>query len=272
MRYRLVVTDLDGTLLNENGQASPRVRACLAELDRRGVIVVPSTARPPRALRALYESLGLRGPVICYNGAMAFQPGRPTPFFHHGLPRDVALAVLEAVWAASPGLHVGLELQDHWHVSSWTERLQRLVDEHRIEPPRVSDLQAVTLGTEREISKLYLTVAPEVRAAVTAELARRGVLEQISVTSSGSGFVEFMAAGVNKGAALRALAAILGIPRKQTVALGDEENDIPALQAAGLGLAMGNATDAVKAAAGAIVGTNTADGWADAVERFVLAG
>jgi hydroxymethylpyrimidine pyrophosphatase-like HAD family hydrolase len=128
---------------------------------------------------------------------------------------------------------------------------------------------AVTV-TGRGISKLYFVVPPEVRAAAEQRFAAAGLA--ITVTSSGSegeglSFVEVHAPGASKGAALRALSATLRIPREATMALGDEENDLSALAAAGLGIAMGNASDRVKAAAGAVTGPNTADGWAEAVER-----
>lgn len=84
--------------------------------------------------------------------------------------------------------------------------------------------------------------------------------------------MEMLAQDVNKGAALRALAAaVLRVPMECTQALGDEENDIPALQAAGLGIAMGNASDHTKRLAGAVTGPNSADGWDEAVEKHVLA-
>lgn len=273
MPTRLIVTDIDGTLLNRQGEVTPRVRAALTELERRGVAVVLSTARPPRTLRKLYAELGLRTPLVAYNGAMGYDMEAGQVLFHHALARLAAQAVHRVVAEIAPDLSMGLELADQWHVNRIDPPLAARIEAGIVEvAPSVSDLGEVLATTPREISKLYFWAPLEVRAEMEARLRQMGLDREVSVTSSYPGFVEVMAAGVNKGAALRALAAIMGIPADQVLALGDEENDIPALQAAGLGIAMGNASELVKAAAGAVVGANTEDGWAEAVERFVLAG
>lgn len=110
----------------------------------------------------------------------------------------------------------------------------------------------------------------EARPAVEAALAKAGLAQHLYVTSAG-GIVDMVANGVNKGAALRALVAILGVPMEQTLALGDDENDIPLLQAAGLGVAMGNARDEIKAVADVVTRSNGEDGWAAAIEQYILA-
>lgn len=273
MAIRLIVTDIDGTLLNRQGEVTPRVRAALAELERRGVAVVLSTARPPRTLLKLYADLSLRTPLIAYNGAMGYDMEAGRVLFHHALARPVAQTVFRVVTEIAPDLSIGLELADEWHVNRIDPQLAARIAAGIVEvAPTVSDLGEVLAATPREISKLYFWAPAEVRAEMESRLEQMGLDHQVSVTSSYPGFVEVMAAGVNKGAALRAMAAIMGVPADQVLALGDEENDIPALLAAGIGVAMGNASEQVKAAAGAIVGANTEDGWAEAVERYVLAG
>lgn len=271
MRYRLIATDIDGTLLNEHHEVTPRARGAIAELQRRGALVVLSTARPPRAVTPLYRELALSGPVIAYNGAMAYDPGRKTALFHHPIPKPLALQVLETIRTLAPELNVGLELADEWHVDRIDERLDASLRAGRIAiPPLTGNLEAKIASTPRGVSKIYFIAPPEVRAAAESRFATAGLAASLAITSSGSAFVEILAAGVSKGAALQSLASALGIPREQTLALGDEENDVPALQAAGLGIAMGNAPAAVKAAAGAIAGPNTMEGWAEAIRDYVL--
>lgn len=266
--FRLIATDIDGTLLTDGRLVTPRTRAVLDELGRRGVRVVLSTARPPREIGALYEDLGLSDPVIAYNGALVYDPRGEAVLMHHPMPTATALAALAAIRAAAAGLNVGLEMADAWHVDRIDERLRRLLDAGIFRgAPMTGDLEGA-IATGRGVSKLYFAATDPVRAAVEEVLGSlRGA---VGLTSSASGFVEVHAAGVSKGAALRALAATLGIPMHETLALGDQENDIPALRVAGLGVAMGHAPAPVKAAAGAVTGTNADDGWAEAVERYVL--
>ncbi|HWI63455.1 MAG TPA: Cof-type HAD-IIB family hydrolase [Symbiobacteriaceae bacterium] len=265
MPYRLIATDIDGTLLDDQLAVTPRVRQVLARLKDRGITLVLTTARPPRSLRRVYDDLGMGGPVIAYNGALVYDPAHNRPLLHHPIERADALAIVRAIRKVGPDLNLGLELMDEWHVDRVDERLQWILETNRIAPPIIGDVAKAIEMTDRGVSKIYFLAPPHVRAAVAAELPAG-----VTVTSSGADFVEIHAAGVDKGAALRALAAILGVPREATLALGDGENDIPLLQAAGLGVAMGNAAEAVRRAAGAVTGPNTADGWAEAIERYVF--
>lgn len=276
MRYRLIATDIDGTLLNDRHEVTPRAGAAIAEFQRRGGMVVLSTARPPRATLWLHTELGLSGPLITYNGALVYDPVRKVPLLHHPLEKEMALRALAEIRALDGSIVVGAELEDEWHIDRIDERLRDRLAAGRIrEMPIEGDVALALAHTCRGISKLYFVVPPDVRLAAEQRFAAAGL--DIAVTSSGSegnglSFVEVQAPGVSKGAALRALAATLGIPREATIALGDEENDVSALAAAGLGIAMGNASERVKAVAGVVTGCHSDDGWAEAVERHALAG
>lgn len=273
MGYRLVMTDIDGTMLNEKGQATERVRATLAELERRGIPVVLVTARPPRRVFDLYRELGLKGPVVAYNGAIAFEPDNGRVLFAHTMPKPLALKVVAAMRAAAPEANLGLELEDEWRVDRHEPRFQELWERGLITDfPLFGQLEEVLATTDRQVNKCYLFASPEQRAALEANLEAAGVRGEVYVTSSSTNLVEILPGGVNKGSALRALAAILGVPREQTLYLGDEEADMPALQEAGLGIAMGNAPDRVKAVAGALTLSNAEEGWAEAIAAHVLAG
>lgn len=204
-----------------------------------------------------------------------YDPTGKVPSIHRALDNALALRVLSEIRALDPHINVGAELADEWHIDRIDQRLRDLQAMGRIVAlPIEGQVDHAVAMTTRGISKLYFMVPPSVRAAAEQRFAAAGLA--ITVTSSGSAgeglsSVEIHAPGVSKGAALLALSATLGIPRAATIALGDEENDLSALAAAGLGIAMGNASERVKAAAGAVTGPHTADGWAEAVERHALA-
>jgi len=116
LRYRLIATDIDGTLLNERHELTPRTRAAVRELQRRNISIVLTTARPARSVRALYHELELSGPFIAYNGALVFDPRRAETLIHRPISTEIATRLLACVRAVSPTLTIGLETPNGWYL------------------------------------------------------------------------------------------------------------------------------------------------------------
>jgi Cof subfamily protein (haloacid dehalogenase superfamily) len=271
-RFRLVATDLDGTLLNDAKEVSPRNRATLARLLEHDISVVLCTGRPPRGARAIYDSLGLSTPLITYNGAVVYDAERNAPILHQPILPELAKRVLMAVRETDPDLNVGLEMADEWHLDYLDERITEHLRKTGAKWPILGDLETAVLRTSPGVSKIYFVSENEKRLRLDQILAAQGLRELVTLTSSGEGFIEVTAAGVNKGSALTRLAEMMGIGLEEIVAIGDEENDIPALQVCGFGIAMGTAREHVRQAASVVTGDCNHDGWAEAIEKYVLAG
>jgi Cof subfamily protein (haloacid dehalogenase superfamily) len=271
MRYRLLAIDVDGTLLDSAHQLRPRVADAVRAVAATGAIVALATGKQFRSIRPLLAELGLSGPQICLNGAVVTESERGAPIAFTPLADAAHRAVIEAVRAArriAPDALISQFALDTIYVGAAQARSPQIgvFEEYGEQRPTlVPDL----LETPLPLAAKILVAArvdqiPSLRAAVSPELADR-----VYITTTMPEFLEFFAFGVDKGRALATLGERLGIPREATIAIGDGENDIPLLRAAGLAVAMGNARPATLAAADRVIGSNDDDGLAIFLEELL---
>lgn len=270
---RLVALDLDGTLFTDQKTITPRTLAALAEALRRGVTVAPATGRPATGLPdALLALPGLRY-ALTSNGARVWDLAQNAPvaeFLMQKAQAEAALRVLEGYDCVTDLFVQGRRMS----IASQLARMERIISPAML---------AYMRSTRTEVEDIYAYLAaspalPEKVSVVFAQNAQRAEAWQrleglglgLVLSSSLDKNLEINAPGVTKGRGLLALARHLGLAKHQLMACGDSGNDLAMLEAAGLGVAMGNAEPAVKAAAGYITASNEEDGVALAVERFVL--
>lgn len=263
---RLIALDLDGTLLGPDNSISPRARAALAAARERGVHVVLATGRMHRSARPIALDLGLAGaPLISYNGACI----RPVPdgpaLYERPLP--VALARAIAAYAEEKGYYIQAYVDEELCVPELNAAARAYMARAGV-PARV--VGPIGGWLTRPSTKLLIVAEPEAIRSVQAELAAR-FAGQVDVYHSAESYVEVVAAGVSKAAALAAACARLGLGPGQVLAAGDSGNDVPMLAWAGTGVAMPTAAPAVRAAADYVPAAPYGDGVAEAIERFVLA-
>lgn len=268
---RLIAVDLDGTVLNDRKQLTPRTAAALTEAAARGVEIVPATGRTAAGLPA--ELLALPGVhyAITSNGArmMDLASGRAVRELY--LARETALAAFDILARYDcvtdlfqDGRGYTTEANRAASYRFVPDNLRDYVLNTRTVLP---DLRAFIASQERGIEKLTIFFLDEdERRRAWAEVAALGV----DVVSSLPLNMEINAAGVDKGAGLLALAEQLDLPASALMACGDGGNDTAMVAAAGLGVAMANAFPEVKAAARYVTASNNEDGVARAVETFVL--
>jgi Cof subfamily protein (haloacid dehalogenase superfamily) len=263
MTTRMLASDLDGTLLGSDDEPSPRTLAALRAAEEAGWIVVLATGRPARFVDPAVASLGVHGIAVCNNGATVYDPVERRIVREVELTRAIALEVVDRLRGVEPDLIFaadwGLELaaEQAWiDTTPWPVPADTLIG-----PPE----EFIT----GPIAKL-LANHPTIPSDELAHRTRGLLHDLIEVTSStGSGVIEMTARGVSKGSALARVAADLGIGPEAVVAFGDMPNDTEMLRWAGLGVAMGNAHPAVKAAADEVTATNDEDGVALVVERLL---
>jgi hydroxymethylpyrimidine pyrophosphatase-like HAD family hydrolase len=272
-RPRLIVADIDGTILGrDHREVSPRVRAAIGAAVAAGVPVALSTGRPMTSLTLIAEPLGLAGPHVAFDGALVSALGGP-PSFRVPLALAAARALVEAARAVE--LCVELYTADAHFIDRAREESfvhARLIG---VWPTIRSLDDLLDSAAEGDVIKGQVLGEGEpgrekIRAIESMNLPLRfgwakpppgmGDLDYVNVTDL----------SVSKGAALVELARAYGLGPADVMAIGDGPNDAPLLREAGVAIAMGNANAALKELADAVVASVDEDGFAEAVERYVL--
>ncbi len=260
-RFRLVATDLDGTLLRGDGTISPRTHAILREIRERGIALALVTARPPRVVRAIAAQVDVTGLAICCNGALVYDLDGAAIVWHAPLAPEVARCVVAALRAVAPGVCFAVERGLHSFCEpAWLTLSPTLQEDVTAQG------DALALCAE-PVTKL-LVQHPDYPLEHLLTLTRSAGGDAITVTCSGAPFVEVSATGVHKAAALADLCGAMRIPPAAVVAFGDMPNDLPMLRWAGRGVAVANAHPEVLQAASAVTASNEQDGVADELARL----
>ena len=266
---KLIAVDLDGTVLGHDQVATPRVLAALRAAVARGVRITIATGRNVPTTRRFAEMLGVNAPVVCGQGGELYDFATDQTLSILRLDRELACEIVQ--FAAD---------HPHWHTILYHDNeiyIQRKIFSDQfygkllssMEPHLVADLCHVAGDTDPD--KLIFAMNAEYTAeAVT--LLREFVGHRAIVVQSHAMFAEVNPLGAHKGAGLARLAESLGIQQDEVMAIGDQENDLTMLAWAGLGVAMGQASDMVKQSARWIAPSLDEDGAAVAIERFVLNG
>lgn len=260
---RLVATDLDGTLLGNDGVCSPRTRAALAAVEDAGIQVVMVTARPPRWLHGLADVVGEHGLALCANGAFVYDVRSQQVLREHclegALVRDIAIdlrrALPEIVFAVETRIGFSRELG---YLDDFTAP---------------SDASAVTIeglldpAPGKILARCGGMPADLLHSVITDVVGDRAVVSY----SGATGLAEISAAGVTKAAALGDWCAIQGIDAADVIAFGDMPNDLPMLAWAGRCFGVANAHPDVLAMVDEVCASNEENGVAQVLEALLEA-
>lgn len=264
MSVKLVVSDVDGTIVRTDKSIAPSTIAAVAKLQAAGIPVAIVSARPPRGMLHIQQQLKLTGPLAGFNGGRLIGPDR-TVIEEHPVPEAASRTTLGLF--AARGLQTWVFSGDEWyiledgkpHVAHETGTVQfapTVVDS--FEPYLASVLKMVGVTDDAP----YL-------AEVEAELQTL-IGDAANAKRSQTYYLDLTAREANKGNAVRLLAAAQGVGIEEVAVLGDMVNDVPMFAVAGFSVAMGNASDEVKGHASAATDSNDSDGWAKAIDTLIL--
>lgn len=264
--YRLLAIDLDGTLLTPPPYKviTPRTRDLLRRAVDAGVTLVIATGQTHAVLRHVCAGLPLTGPQIIENGAVIVD-GQSGAFLHERLlPAALILPVLSTLRDFE--LYRAYHTHERVYVDRGTPRAQTWYRPPLDPPAEVNDVASLY---PLPCIKIAGVGEQETLVQKRVDLARL-FDERVYVTQSAYDLLEFLHPQVSKGNALKTIAADLGIPPTEVIAIGDNHNDLGMITFAGLGVAMGNAPSEVQAAADYVTLSNADEGVAAVIERFVL--
>lgn len=261
----LIALDLDGTLIDKTLLIRPRVRDAVAAAKARGVRGCIATGRMFRAAVPFARTLEFDSPIICYQGAAIIDPNTDDVLQHKALENATVRDLI--VRCKTDEKHLQLFKNDKYYVEKENEFSNLYAELSRSRPIVVASLLDEFLISPA--TKAVVIDHPEQTTAYLREL-ETGFAGRAYVTRSYPQFTELLNPHTNKGDALRFVATHLGIDLSGVMAIGDSWNDIPFLEAAGFGVAMGSAPPELRAVADTIVSDYAGDGVAEAIENYIL--
>ena len=269
MNYKLLAFDMDGTVLNSQKKISARTRAALDGLVRRGVYVVVSTGRNLAELADYREDLKAIHYGILISGGMIYDLGRDAPIKVHAVDEPTIFKLID----------FGLETRAMIHLHTIHRSVAREAD--------IQNMATFDMGIYQSMFDRICERCDDCREYVRAhpgevikvnlyhrdKISRDKNFSRISKMNLSISFaeafnLEMSPANVTKGSGLAELCEFLKLDLRETVAIGDADNDKEILQKAGLGVAMGNASDAIKNLADLVTLDNDHDGVASAIEKI----
>ncbi|WP_333736800.1 HAD family hydrolase [Streptomyces sp. IBSBF 2806] len=260
--YRLIATDLDGTLLRSDESVSRRTRDALAAATAAGAAHIVVTGRGVPWTRHILDDLGYDGLAVCGQGAQVYDAGSHRLLTSVTLDRQLAGVALAKIESEVGPLHLaasrdGLDgdvLVGPGYAITGTLPATPFTD--------ASDLWSAPLN------KIYIQ-HPELSDDALAEAARQAAGGFVTVAMAGAGIVELLPLGLSKATGLSLAARRLGLKAAETIAFGDMPNDIPMFAWAAHGVAMANAHQELRAVADEVTSSNEDDGIAEVLERFL---
>jgi len=269
MAIKLIALDLDGTTLHPDHTISPAVKQAIAAARNKGIHVVLCTGRPYAGVERYLRELNMDKPedyCVTYNGALVQKASDASAVIQIPLDYDDYL-YLEAL-SREVGSHFHA-LDRHKLYTANRDISRYTVHESTVTTIPLVFCEAENMGQNGPFLKVMMIDEPDILDAAIAKIPAE-VFERYNLVKSSPYFLEMLNKKVNKGAAIQGIAEQLGIKAEEVMAVGDQENDIAMIEYAGVGVAMGNGIEKVKALSNFVTKSNLEDGVAYAIEKFAL--
>ncbi|OBI77562.1 Cof-type HAD-IIB family hydrolase [Mycobacterium sp. E740] len=265
---RLIASDVDGTLLDDGERITPRTRAVIAAARAAGTHFVLATGRPPRWVEPVVDELGFAPMAVCANGAVIYDAATDRIVSARTLSTEMLGELADIATRVIPGAGLAVErVGRSAHDAATPQFVSSPGYEHAWLNPDNTEVSLDDLLSAPAV-KLLIRKSGARSADMAAALAEHVGAQGDITYSTNNGLVEIMPAGISKATGVEELTRPLGIAAEEVVTFGDMPNDVPMLDWAGLGVAMGHAHPEALAAADEVTSTNNDDGVARVLERW----
>jgi Cof subfamily protein (haloacid dehalogenase superfamily) len=263
---KLLLADVDGTLVTPEKELTPRAVEAVERLHEAGIHFAVTSGRPPRGMSMLVEPLALATPIAAFNGGLLASPELEV-LEEHTIPEELVSPALELL--ESFGLTTWVYRGNDWLILDPDgPHVAREAHTVRFEPHVVESFD----GATSEVAKIVGVSDDHDVVAAAAAKASEVLGDDVSASRSQPYYVDVTHPDANKGAVVRYLSRRYEVPLEEIATIGDMPNDVLMFAHSGLSIAMGNADREVQRAARRVTGSNEDDGFAHAVERFILRG
>lgn len=269
---KVIVCDLDQTLLNSNKQISQANLDSIKAAQKKGIFVTICSGRIFTMLETYERDLCINGPLISSNGAAIVDSRDNKLLWSHPIDPQQALEIMN--FSKAYDFDYSVLTDKTCYFSKNSVRIERFIQYNEFAAERGMDTIPLTYfedGHSIVKGDILKMLVYELRPGDFEKAVKHlNVLDGVSFTSSDEGLLDITAADVDKGTGLAQLKRILGVNKEEVCVFGDYLNDLPMFAEAGLPIAMENAHDQVKANALAITGSNDMDGIAQAIYEYIL--
>ena len=259
---KMVVTDIDGTIYSPESGISENVKKCLHKLVSNGKYIAIATGRTYSSAKYIADMIGIKCPLICYQGGLINSYEGEILDVKYLNP-DIAREIIAD--CRKRNIHLNVYIEDTLYVENDDKYIKDYIGDKGIDYFKVDSFDELDLS---KLNKL-LAINYDTKFIDDFIVELRNKYPQIYVVKSFDYFCEIANKEATKGSAIKFLANRLGFSEKEVMAIGDQNNDIEMVKTAGIGVAMANGTDEIKAEADYITDTVQNDGFVKAVNKFV---
>ncbi|MDN5863777.1 MAG: Cof-type HAD-IIB family hydrolase [Gammaproteobacteria bacterium] len=264
MSIKLLLADVDGTLVKTDKSLAEATVDAVHRLHGAGIHFAVTSGRPPRGMAMLVEPLQLKAPLAAFNGGLIVEPDM-TLVEQRTIPDDLVVPIIELLDAS--GLDAWVYRGAAWLVrDDQAPHIEREATTVRFQPTVVASFE----GFDSDVAKIVGVSDDYDRVESAAAAARERFEDHVSAARSQPYYLDVTHPRANKGDVVKLLSAKYGIPPSEIATIGDMPNDVLMFAHSGLSIAMGQSGREVHRAARCVTTSNDEDGFANAVERFIL--